>query len=167
MAKPLVLTVVALAACFAGTGATVAAQKAQASASGPFAGVQTLKCSFSSYAVNEWRGLKPNSVTAAEDFSFQISLANAKKGHASIVGPTGTIDAALVITATGLNVIEQTPAGNFTLTTVFAGGGQDGKFLAVHARHVDLAAAPSPSQHYGSCELVKAVKADPVPTPGR
>jgi len=42
-----------------------------------------------------------------------------------------------------------------------------GTYVAVHARHVDLAAAPSPSQHYGSCELVKAVKADPVPTPGR
>lgn len=164
MAKSSVLAVAALAASLAASGQTVAAQKAPAAPPSPFASMQTLKCSFSSYAVNGWRDLKPTPVTASEDFSFQIAVVNVKKGRARLVGATGTIDASLVISSTGLNVIEQTPAGNFTLTTVFAGGGQDGKYLAVHARHVDLAAAPSPSQHYGFCEEVKSAAA---PTPGR
>ena len=164
MARSFVVAVAALVACLAGTGETVAAQKAPPAPPSPFAAIQTLKCSFSSYAVNGWRDLKPTPVTASEDFSFQISVVNAKKGRARIVGATGTIEASLVTSSTGLNVIEQTPAGNFTLTTVFAAGGQNGKFLAVHARHVDLAAAPSPSQHYGSCEEVKTAAA---PAQGR
>ncbi len=163
MAKPAVLTAAALAACLAGAAHPAAAQKAPAVPPGPFATIQTLKCSFSSYAVNGWdASLKPTPVTASEDFSFQVSIVNVKKGRARIIGATGAIEASLVISNTGLNVIEQTPAGNFTLTTVFAGGGRDGKFLAVHARHVDLAAAPSPSQHYGSCEEVKTA-ATPAP----
>ncbi|MEO8484321.1 MAG: hypothetical protein ABI634_19080 [Acidobacteriota bacterium] len=156
MPKHAVLAVATLAVCLMGAGKTLTAQKAPPPAPSPFASIQTLKCSFSSYAVNNWQELKPNTVTASEDFSFQISVVNVKKGRARIIGSTGAIDVALVISGTGLNVIEQTPAGNFTLTTVFAAGGQDGKFLAAHARHVDLAAAPSPSQHYGSCEAVKA-----------
>lgn len=164
MAKSGVLVLTALAACLAGTGEVAAAQKAPPLPPSPFATIQTLKCSFSSYAVNGWQDLKPNTVTAAEDFSFQISVVNVKKGRAKIAGATGTIDASLVISGTGLNVIEQTPAGNFTLTTVFAGGGQDGKFLAVHARHVDLGKGPSPTQHYGLCEEVKSPA---IPAPGR
>lgn len=154
MANKSVLAVSTLAACLA-SAALPAAQKAPVMPPGPFANVQTLKCAFSSYTVNGWKDLKPTPVTASEDFAFQISVVNVKKGRARIVGATGAIDASLVISGTGLNVIEQTPVGNFTLTTVFANGAQDGKFLAVHARHVDLSAAPSPSQHYGFCEAVK------------
>jgi hypothetical protein len=164
MARIPALAVAALVSCLAASGQTVAAQKAPAAPPSPFASVQTLKCSFSSYAVNGWNAMKPAPVTASEDFSFQISVVNVKRGRARLIGATGTIDASLVISSTGLNVIEQTPAGNFTLTTVFAGGGQDGKFLAVHARHVDLANAPSPSQHYGFCEAVQPAA---VPAPGR
>jgi hypothetical protein len=138
-----------------GLGAALSAQK-PATPPNPFASARTLACSFSTFAVAGWRDGKPNTVTSTEDFSFQIAIVNLKRGRARIIGANGAVEATLVLTPTGLNVIEQTPIGNFMLTTVFTAGAQNGRFLAAHARHVgDLTAVPSPSQHYGSCSLAK------------
>jgi hypothetical protein len=133
-----------------------AAAPAQASAPAvnPFATAQTLNCSFSTYTVGGWKGVAPTAVIGDESYAFQIVVVNLKKGRAQIVGDTGARPASLVLSDTGLTVIEPTPVG-LTMTTAFANGGQDGQFLAVHARHVDLKPTPSPSQHYGTCKITK------------
>ena len=93
-----------------GLGAALSAQK-PATPPNPFASARTLACSFSTFAVAGWRDGKPNTVTSTEDFSFQIAIVNLKRGRAQIIGANGAVEATLVLTPTGLNVIEQTPIG--------------------------------------------------------
>jgi hypothetical protein len=148
-----------LAIAIVGFGVAVQAQQsapapAPAPAANPFATAQTLSCSFSRYTVGGWKDTAPAAVIGDEDYSFQVVVVNLKKGRAQIVGAAGASPASLVISDTGLTAIEPTPVG-FTMTTVFANGGQNGEFLAVHARHVDLKPTPSPSQHYGTCKITK------------
>jgi hypothetical protein len=53
-------------------------------------------------------------------------------------------------------VIEATPIGNLNVTTVFVAGGPEGKYIAVHSRHIgDPTPIPSPSQNYGTCTIAK------------
>jgi hypothetical protein len=122
----------------------------------PLASVKTLACTFPTYSAAEW-GDPPSVVTSQQqDFTFRIDAINVKKRNAQIVGASGTTLATAVLTPTGLNVIEQTPIGNFTLTTVFTAGGSDGAYLAVHSRHLgDLSNPPSVSQSYGSGTIPK------------
>jgi hypothetical protein len=122
----------------------------------PLAAAQTLECAFTSYAVTGWKDGVPTTVTTDETFKFQIAIVNLKKSRARIIGEQASEDATAVLTPTGLNVIEQTPLGNFLVTTVFTTRAADERFLAIHSRHVgDTAAAPSPSQHYGTCRITK------------
>jgi hypothetical protein len=138
-------------------GLTAAAGARQAAPGKPaFATGQTLSCHFPTFSVGGYQGATPNAVTSTEDFSFQIAIVNLKRGRARIIGTNGADEATLVSTPVGLNVIEQTAIGNFMLTTVFTSTGPDGRYLAVHSRHIgDPSAVPSPSQHYGSCALAK------------
>lgn len=156
-------TMQVIAMAILGLGTAVYAQEpapapapaqASAPAANPFATAQTLSCSFSTYTVGGWKGAAPTAVIGDENYAFQIVVVNLKKGRAQIVGDTGARPASLVLSDTGLTVIEPTPVG-LTMTTAFANGGQDGQFLAVHARHVDLKPTPSPSQHYGTCKITK------------
>ncbi len=63
----------------------------------------------------------------------------------------------LLVTPTGLNVIEQTLAGNLTVTTIFSGtaSGEGRTYLAVHSRHLgkDMDLPARASQAYGTCQL--------------
>lgn len=152
MVKHVIATAIATALA---ASASVGAQRATPPPH-PFANVPAFKCAFKTFSVTGWGDPAPSAVTAAEDFTFSIVVVNLKKGRARIVGSNATVEASLVLTPTGLNVIEQTPIGNMLMTTVFTSGSAGGRYLAVHARHVgDLTAMPSPSQHYGSCEIVK------------
>jgi hypothetical protein len=129
---------------------------AQAPTPGPLTTAQSLRCSFPTSATTGWREGAPQTITGEQTFGFQIDAINAQKRTARIVGSSGSAEASAFLTGTSLNVIEQTPIGNFILTSVFTAGGSDNKLIAVHSRHVgDLAAAPSVSQHYGTCEVVK------------
>ena len=147
----LVLSLVA-----SGSGALAAQQKtAKPAAANPLAAAQSLQCAFTSYAVTGWKDGKPFTVTADEVLGFQIVVLNLKKSRGRIVGAGGAEDATVVLTPTGLTAIEQTAIGNFLTTTVFTTGGSDGRFLAIHSRHIgDPASEPSPSQHFGSCRIV-------------
>ena len=133
-------------------GSPASAQKN--AARGPFAAAKTLTCSFPAYATASLTDTPPRVTSSTQDFSFRIDSIDYRKKNAQIVGGSGSALVALVLTQTGLNVIEQTAIGNLNLTTVFAAGGQGTRFLAVHSRHLgDVNAAPRVSQHYGSCEL--------------
>jgi hypothetical protein len=141
----LVLAVVAAAA----TGSALRAQKP----SGPFASVTALRCSFPVYATAVWTQPVPDVSSARQDFTFQIEAIDLKKKNAEIVGAGGSALAAVVLTETGLSVIEQTPIGNLNITTVFAAGGTGSTFLAVHSRHLgDVSGPPHASQSYGTCQ---------------
>jgi hypothetical protein len=129
---------------------------AQSRTRGPLNEVRSLKCSFPAAATTEWRNGAPVTVTANEEFGFEIDTINIQRRTARIVGSRGTAEASAFLTDTSLNVIEQTPIGNFILTSIFTAGGDGTRLMAVHSRHLgDLAAPPSASQYYGTCDVVK------------
>lgn len=122
----------------------------------PLASAKIVRCTFPTYAAVKWNGTAGEAIGGSQDFSFQLDSFDFKRNRAQLVGNTST-PVTLLVTPTGLNVIEQTLAGNFTVTTVFSGTSSgDGKtFLAVHSRHLgkDMDLPPRASQAYGTCQL--------------
>jgi hypothetical protein len=134
--------------------APVGAQRGPA-AQDPLTLAKRLRCSFPNYAAVKWNGTTGEVLGGSQQFSFQISAFDFRRNRAELVGDSTTL-VTLLVTPTGLNVIEQTPAGNLTVTTVFSGtstGG--GAYQAVHSRHLgkDGELPARASQAYGSCEL--------------
>jgi hypothetical protein len=119
----------------------------------PLSIIATLSCTFPLYATVDIAKAVPDVIQGKQELSFKITGIDAIKRAAQIVGAAGTAEATLVLTPTGLNVIERTPIGNLVLTTVFVVGGQGTSFRAVHSRHIgDLTSPPSASQSYGTCQ---------------
>ena len=117
--------------------------------------VQTLRCTFPTHAATLWNSTGAHTGVGEESFGFDIGSINLRRGASLIVGARGSAEATAMLTETGLNVIEQTPGGNFILTSVFAAGGPADKFIAVHSRHLgDLTTPPTASQYFGTCEVV-------------
>ena len=121
---------------------------------GPLATAKALKCSFPTFAAVRWADAGPEAIGGTQEFSFVIDSFDVKRNRARLVADGSTL-VSLLTTPTGLSVIEQTPAGNLTVTTVFAGTAGEGRsYLSVHSRHLgDPDAAPRASQAYGRCEL--------------
>lgn len=134
----------------AGFGAN--AMDTQTKTPGALASYKSFKCSFPTYATTRWTD-PPQASVASQTLAFGINGIDAKNRRASVVGSTVTMPAALVVTETGLTVIETTISGNINITTVFVSGGSGSKFLAVHSRHIgDTGGTPTPSQNYGTCD---------------
>lgn len=141
-----------LALVLVAMSAPIGAQK-NASPASPLSGALGFRCTFPVFSTARWTGLVPAPITGTQDFTFDIDQLDYKKGRARIVA-AGTAWATMVLTETGMNVIEQTPAGNFNITTVFANGNEEKRFPAVHSRHLNSetnTGAPRASQAFGSC----------------
>lgn len=139
-------------------GLALAAQPSQqTSVTSPLFSARHVSCSFPVYAAPVWKEDAAQVVSKAQDFSFDIDQIDTKKNSARIVGTGGaTAHASTVVTPTGVNVIEATPMGNLNVTTIFVGGAAEGKFFAVHSRHLgDVRTSPSPSQSYGTCTMAQ------------
>lgn len=123
----------------------------------PLFSARHLACSFPVYAAPVWKDGAAQVVSRAQDFTFDFDAIDTKKNSANMVAKGGvSTHASTVVTPTGVNIIEATPIGNLNITTVFVAGGPEGKYLAVHSRHLgDLNSGPSVSQNYGTCEIVK------------
>jgi hypothetical protein len=115
---------------------------------------KTFKCTYTKFAVGEWANGVPAVDMKSQDFTFNIDAIDLKLRRALIVA-TGTAEATAILTTTGLNVFEQTPIGNFNLTTVFNAGRNGSTYLSVHSRHlVTPGEMPSVTQNYGTCEAI-------------
>ena len=133
--------------------AVASAQKAPTPPPSPLASAKVLACSFPAFGSARWDTATPQVLSGSQEFSFNVDLIDYKRRQARIVA-AGTALASLLMTPTGMNVIEQTPAGNVTLTSIFSGGNQGKTYLAVHARHLgEPDGPPRTSQAYGSCLL--------------
>lgn len=140
-----------------GAPAPTPSTTAQAAAPGvSLSAARTLKCLFPAYAATRWIDGTPETVTGKDELTFEIDSINLKSRTARIAGARGSTLVSAFVTQTGLNVIEQTPIGNFILTSVFTGG-RDGNVLrAVHSRHLgDVAELATPSQYFGTCEILR------------
>ena len=122
----------------------------------PLASIASFNCRFVRYGVARWEGAVPTVLTGEDSFSLGITAVDTRRNRARIVGTAASVPASAVMTPLGLNVIEQTPGGNFILTTIFSASPAADTFYAVHARHLgDMSAPPSASQYYGTCEAVR------------
>jgi hypothetical protein len=116
----------------------------------------TLRCTFPNYAATRWIDGTPETVTGTDELAFDIDAINLRARTATIVALRGTALVSAFVTSTGLNVIEQTPGGNFILTSVFNGGREGNRLRAVHARHLgDANDLPAVSQYFGTCEIAR------------
>jgi hypothetical protein len=130
----------------------VAAQ--QRPAPNPLAAVKAFECTFTRYGVARWDGEAPTMLTGEDSFTLGITNFDQRRNRAQVVGTSATVEVSAILTPTGLNVIEQTPGGNFILTTIFTAPRSADTWYAVHARHLgDLTTPPSASQYHGTCEV--------------
>lgn len=147
---------VALVAAAATLSAFPVAAQRRPAPTGPFAKISALQCSFTNFGAAAWTGNSARVVTGDDNVQFRIEEFDYRRGVASIAGATAKVPVSATLAETGLNIIEQTPIGNFILTTIFVAGGTDDKYVAVHSRHLgDVTTPPSASQYYGTCEVVK------------
>jgi hypothetical protein len=146
-----------LAMLLAVSFASVAGAQSTAPAPAPFASGRPLTCSFPLFAAVNWNNGSPTVVSNSQNFSFQITSIDLKKKTARLVAGSASDQVAFVLAPVGMQIIEQTPAGNINLTTIFAAGGQGDTFLAAHSRHLgDLNGPPAVSQAYGTCTFTSA-----------
>ena len=135
--------------------APASAQRSSAPAD-PLASAKSVRCTFPNYAAVKWNGTTGEVLAGAQDFSFQLDSFDFRRNRAQLVG-TATTLVTLLVTPMGLNVIEQTLAGNLTVTTIFSGttSGEGRTYLAVHSRHLakDMDLPARASQAYGTCQL--------------
>jgi hypothetical protein len=120
------------------------------------AAARTVRCTFPKYAATRWIDGTPETVMGTDQLTFDIDAINLKARTARVVAGSAAVLVSASLSQTGLNIIEQTPIGNFILTTVFTGGRDGIVFRAVHSRHLgDPTDLPSPSQYVGSCEILR------------
>ena len=120
----------------------------------PLFAAHRLSCSFGLYAAAIWKDTTPQVVSRTQNLAFQIDSIDTKKNTARIVNGGAAALVSMIVTPTGINLVEKTQIGNLNVTTIFAAGGQGNVFLAVHSRHIgDLTTALSVSQNYGTCEI--------------
>ena len=88
----------------------------------------------------------------AGKMEFTIAAINADQGSAQMVGNMGATPLAILRGGYTLNFLEQTPVGNINLTTVYTASDAEGRFYAVHSRHIGTAEDAMVSQYLGSCQ---------------
>lgn len=148
------IALVMLVAVLAAPPVVASAQRRQAP-TGPFAKIRALQCTFTNFGAAAWNGTSARVVTGDDNVQFTIEEFDYRRGVASVSSAAAKVPVSATLAETGLNIIEQTPIGNFILTTVFVAGGTADKYLAVHSRHLgDTTTAPSVSQYFGTCEVV-------------
>ena len=112
---------------------------------------RSLKCSFPWYVSVDWHRDEPQVKNARQEFGFQIDGINHQQRSARIIGNVGADDLTALRGADAVSFLERVPAGTVHVTTVYAWRNKEGRFKAVHSRHVTIG-GPAPSQHYGYCQ---------------
>lgn len=112
-----------------------------------------LQCYFSFGQAAAWEDSEFDIEPAGEMVSSYRSI-DLDAGTAELVGNMGSTSVGVHASPQGVTFIEQTPAGNLSILTVFPAqcGGPD-RLCAVLSRHMFLVEEPVPSQFYGTCEL--------------
>ena len=119
---------------------------------GPFPQAVEMKCTLKPVHSGV---LNPTYFTdrGGEALELRIRLQDRTTGRAEILGNSGSAEVELRQSSKQLQLIETTPMGSMTITTVFAPPTADEPMPAVHSRHIQIAPANvAVSQYAGSCE---------------
>lgn len=112
----------------------------------------SLKCEFPIIATNDWQNDAPEpKIEKEQKFAFHIDGIDTSKDTARIIGNAGAEVLTTVSTRESIHFLETTPSGNLNITTVFDARTKDGRYKAVHSRHMTMMGGPLPSQAYGFC----------------
>lgn len=118
----------------------------------PLDKITSLTCEFPITSVNDWKEETPAPVIKKDQkLVFQLDSIDVAKSTAKIVGKGKAQDLKVITTPESLHFLEEMPSGILNLTTVFNAPTKDGRFKAVHSRHVKIG-DPLPSQAYGFCK---------------
>ena len=107
-----------------------------------------------------WDGTGGHPKVEVQEMSLEVDSIDAGESTARIVASNSHITA--LLTANALHLLERTLQGNLTVTSVFSSEQSKGKDRAVRSQHdylplniPGMAAEPTVSQAYGTCEMVE------------
>jgi hypothetical protein len=115
-------------------------------------GVRSLKCRFLLMETVKWAGAQPKMETGQEELVLHFDSIDQKTGTARMIGNEGADDVSVLGRSANITIVERTGFGSFTFTTIYPDF-QNGEFVAVHSRHIDLPNGPRSSQHHGTCKI--------------
>lgn len=111
-----------------------------------------LACTFHTASVSLYRDGTFKTEHGEETLAFMIAAINPAQQTAQLIGSVGASTAGLVVATGQMSFLEQTLAGNLTITTVFL---PERGFTAsaVHSRHMLMSGGPIVSQYVGTCDV--------------
>jgi hypothetical protein len=117
---------------------------------------KTIKCFMKKGSSANWDNNKINIKQDTWDEVLVFDNINLPKNTARFIANQGSCDVMALFTGAGLTLIETTPAGGLTITTVYHTLQMpDGSYCCVHSRHV-YGLTPFPSQYYGYCKIIES-----------
>lgn len=115
--------------------------------------IKSLKCVFPTISSADWEKDDPKpKIEKQQKLSFHLESIDIANSKARIIGNARAEDLSVIATHESVHFLETTSSGNLNITTVFASCNKEGKFKAVHSRHVTMLGGPLPSQSYGFCQ---------------
>ena len=111
----------------------------------------SFNCKFSDGISTNFYSGSPKSEDGGNFPDMIYDQINPKEGTGRLIGNAGAVDVTALQGYQSLNIVEMTPVGNMTFTTIFNGlPNKDGLFPVVHSRHPNMMGA-FVSQYVGLC----------------
>ena len=111
----------------------------------------SFNCKFSDGISTNFYSGSPKSEDGGNFSDMIYDQINPKEGTGRLIGNAGAVDVTVLQGYQSLNIVEMTPVGNMTFTTIFNGlPNKDGLFPVVHSRHPNMMGA-FVSKYVGLC----------------
>ena len=111
----------------------------------------SFNCKFSDGIATNFDKGSPESKDGGNFTDLIYDQINPKEGTGRFIGNAGAVDVMVLQGNQSVNIVEITPVGNMTFTTIFNGlPNKDGLFPVAHSRHPNMRGA-FVSQYVGLC----------------
>ena len=116
-----------------------------------FSQTQSFRCNFSDGLITNWESGKQTSKREEKMTELVFDQIDVKKGSGRMIGNSGSENVQVLSGDGSIHIVERTPSGNMTITTIFNTPQKNpNQFPVVHSRHMNLN-GPLPSQYVGLC----------------
>ena len=114
---------------------------------------RSFQCTFQLRSIADWLDDDPQPEVGEDENPLRLSFdaIDRKKRTARFIGNVGADDIGVIDGGEALHLLELTPSGNMTVTTVYAQRTENNLFKATHTRLIYMSTGPIPSQYYGFC----------------
>ena len=118
-----------------------------------FSQTQSFRCNFSDGLITNWESGKQTSKREGKMTELVFDQLDVKKGTGRMIGNSGSENVQVISGDGSVHIVERTPSGNMTITTVYTTPQKNpNEFPVVHSRHMNLMSGPFPSQYVGLCK---------------